>query len=245
MKRSMMLMWAAMLGLGLLAGCDQGSTGKVAVMDFGRVAQSVGALEEIQRILKSIQARMEQNLSNMSKQLREEIEADEKKLAQGGTPEQKQELEKKKQAADQRLRQLTMSASEEMRRIERELFSKFRDEMRPIANRVAADRGMSIVVVRNDLILDLDPVSDITDQVIEAMLQERKNRPAPPASFGPAPTGPIGPAPAPQAAQPSQPAAAPEAPVPAPAPAAPAAPSPEAATPAPAQPSPAAPKPAP
>lgn len=235
MKRSMMLMWAAVLGLGLLTGCDQGSTGKVAVMDFGRVAQSVGALEEIQRVLKSIQARMEQNLSNMSKQLREEIDAEEKKLAQPATPEQKQELAGKKQAADQRLRQLTLEASDHLRKIERELYSKFRDELRPIANRVAADRGMSIVMVRNDLILDLDPVSDITDQVIEALLQERKNRPAPPASFGP-PAGPVGPVPAPQGAQAPQPPQPSAAPAPAPAP------SPEAA---PAQQPPAAPKPAP
>ena len=51
-----------------------------------------------------------------------------------------------------------------------QLIKQFREEVRPIAEQVAKDKGASVVLLTNDNVLWYDPTVDITDGVIAQII---------------------------------------------------------------------------
>ena len=78
------------------------------------------------------------------------------------------------------LGKLQNEAGTKLNQYRQDQIAKFRTEIKPLAQEIAAKRGLSIVIPKNEgLLLSVDPGVDITDDVIKAYLAKR---PAPTAS---------------------------------------------------------------
>jgi Skp family chaperone for outer membrane proteins len=54
----------------------------------------------------------------------------------------------------------------------------FRDEMKPVARRIAAEKGLGVVVTKNETVLfTYDDAVDVTDEVAAELLSRRGSTP--------------------------------------------------------------------
>ena len=70
-----------------------------------------------------------------------------------------------------------------------QLVQKFRDQIKPVARRVAQQRGLSVIVTKNDsVIYDFTATADITSAVVDELLAAAPQpQPTAAASTAPAP----------------------------------------------------------
>jgi len=91
-----------------------------------------------------------------------------------------------------------------------QLVNQFRDRIKPAARRVAQERGLSVIVTKNDgFVFDYVSTADITDAVVDELLATAPATTAPAAPI-PQPAAPA----TPQQSQATAPAAAQQAAVP-------------------------------
>jgi hypothetical protein len=89
------------------------------------------------------------------------------------------------QKAVSMLQQAKREAQVKLEQYRQSLVAQFRNEVRPWAQQVAADKGLSVVIPKNEgFLLSVDPGVDITADAIK-VYQTRK--PAPPAATAAAP----------------------------------------------------------
>ena len=66
--------------------------------------------------------------------------------------------------------QAQAEATSKLKQMQFDLVKDFREQVRPIAKRIANNRGMTVVLIHNEaFVLDHDPSTDITDAVISDM----------------------------------------------------------------------------
>jgi Skp family chaperone for outer membrane proteins len=74
------------------------------------------------------------------------------------------------------LTKVKQQAQQDLQKHRAELVAQFRDEIRPIARRVAQSRGLSVIVTKNDSVLyDFAPSADITEAVLADRAAARRN----------------------------------------------------------------------
>ncbi|MCC6581190.1 MAG: OmpH family outer membrane protein [Phycisphaeraceae bacterium] len=168
-----MWMVLALVSVSGWIGCDRGpsagGSGGVAVVDLEQIANAIGRDAYIQQQLQAVQGQVEARLTALREQLQNDLTSRQKQLGEHPTPKQQQELTQAAQQAEQHYRQEVMSAQQFAQRTQATLISRLREEVRPLAEQVARARGMSIVMLRNELILSVDPGMDITLDVIQQM----------------------------------------------------------------------------
>lgn len=212
---------ALCLSLFAVVSCKRNAApapGGVAVIDLDKVAGALGWLNELNANLQStdasLQAQLNQILQNGIKSVEDakkeiitqaKLTADQVK--QLNEVRDVRELEKLPLTADQRQKLIdTLNRANVNLQVARnqyqqlmtgrraELIAAYREKIRPVARRVANNRGMSVVLTVTDPVLYSDPATSITEDVIEEMMKTYgKSSPAPAPAPAPAPT----PAPAP------------------------------------------------
>ena len=151
----------------LLAGCGhEGSS--VAVIDLNAVAKATGQ-DEAMRVKAAaarneLQSQLEQVAVNLDQQLNQEIE----KIGDNPTAEQEQQLQQMNQNARMQLAELQQMAQQQAGQIEVAVVDEFKDQIRPLAEKVARDKGTSIIVTQDQSVFWYDASIDITDEVIAA-----------------------------------------------------------------------------
>lgn len=146
------------------------ASGGVAIIDLDEVAKQLGRTDEMNEAIKEKQAALNSQLANIQTSFVEQFDARAQQYGDQPTPEQAQELQSIRQKIRLQLSQAQQQATNNFKWHRSSLINKFRDDVRPIAQQIAAERGLSIVVPKNEgLILALDPAVDITGAVIEAM----------------------------------------------------------------------------
>jgi hypothetical protein len=182
-----------------LVGCNDRSAvppsaGSVAVVDLEKVAKSMGWETDIDRSLSQargeLQRQIEQVMSAHALAIAEKraalateakLNAEQIKLLESA--QNVQELESLPLSKEQRQRlvaavaqsqleiQMAQRRSEELFQGHRvRLIKGYRDRLRPVAGRVAAAQGMTVVLtVPADGVLHTDAKADITDRVIEEL----------------------------------------------------------------------------
>lgn len=182
--RRLDLMAAALMGMMSVVGCSQqaaqqagSSHGGLAVVDLDVVAASTGRTQEINELLLVRQNALNQDLEKLQTRLNQEIAEKKKEHADPPTDEQKAlqaQWEKNKLALQLQARQ---QAAQALQAYRQELLIRFRNEIKPVAQEVAATRGLSVVIPKNEgFLLSVDPGVDITADVIKAY-QTRKPSP--------------------------------------------------------------------
>ncbi len=172
-----------------LFGCDQGGSqpaangpqadqmlGCVAVIDLDEVAKRLGEMDDIREALDAQGSELNEQLSSLQTSAREAYEGKVEEL--GEAPEEDpdkqaeidQELQVVRRNINVRLDQARKQAQNIMTTKQQRLVSRFREEVKPVARRVAAARGLTVVVPKSDnLSFVFVPEVDITEEVIEEM----------------------------------------------------------------------------
>ena len=184
-------------------GSSASSTnGGLAVVDLDKVAAETGKNIQMKEIFQVAENSVKQQLTNAQFSLNSQLDERKKEFGDTPTEDQKKELAQLQVKANNAFGNMRNDAGTKLSQYRQDQVAKFRTEIKPIAQEIAAKRGLSVVIPKNDgLLLAVDPGVDITDAVIKAY---REKRPAPTAA--PA----ASPAPAAAAKSPAkQPAAAP------------------------------------
>lgn len=169
------------VGCGLQSGQPQAaSSGGLAVVDLDVVAKSIGRTQEINDLLKVRQNALNQELEKLQAKFNQEIAEKKKEHSNPPTEEEKAleaQWEKNKLALQLQAKQ---QATQALQAYRQEQLIAFRNEIRPIAQEVAAARGLSVVIPKNEgFLLAVDPGVDITADVIKAYTAKK---PAPSAA---------------------------------------------------------------
>jgi len=146
---------------------ETGPTTRVAVVDLDAVAKAVGRDEAINRQVKSATEQINERLREAARQMQEELDAERERLGGESMEEEaRARMEKLTARARQGLRNNRATAEMRRNQIRTALINRFREEIRPIAERVARERGAEVVLTTQPGLLWFDSGVDMTGAVI-------------------------------------------------------------------------------
>ncbi len=180
------------VGLGLaIGGCNKGADqagdgarpagqqSGVAVVDMDEVARRLGSDVSIVQAIKESQASLNRQLQTLQTSLQGQYQ-EQQRLVEGQLAEgaQDQTAVKQLQGFGQQLNvqfaQAQQKAKSEINTHRGQLLQRFREEVKPVARELAAQRGLGVVITKNDsVLLTFDDAHDITDAVVEKLLSRR------------------------------------------------------------------------
>jgi Skp family chaperone for outer membrane proteins len=178
MRTRRLFVAVACASLGTVGGCnrqsgvvEKPSLGAVAVIDMDAIAQSLGSDKQIVESITKRQSSLSQQLVDLAKSYSQQIEEQKKKLAEAPPEQGDITLANWQQQANASLNKVKQQAELDLQRHRAQLVAQFRDEIKPVARRVAQSRGLSVIVTKNDNVLyDFSPAADITDAVVAELL---------------------------------------------------------------------------
>lgn len=153
----------------VFAGCDsiRSSGGGVAVIDLDLAAQRLGRDGLMKEAIEQRQAYLNQQLATVQTSFQEQLASKKKEFGETPTEEQTQTLVNMEQEANVKLASIQQEAQANMTQFQQSLIIQFRDEAKPVAQKVAAEKGCKIVLTRNDnAMLVIDPAIDITEAMV-------------------------------------------------------------------------------
>tara|TARA_R110002096_G_scaffold4501_42_gene21344 strand:- start:9799 stop:10389 length:591 start_codon:yes stop_codon:yes gene_type:complete len=178
-----------LLTLGALAlsftGCDKlginlGGTGGntatqsqpngFAIIDLDQIASRLKKDVQLQNALKQRESQFNNELSQLRNRFRQQVELQQQQLGTEPTQEQQQQLAQLVNNLNVQLSRAQSTAQQQLNRDEITLVQNFRNEVRPVAVKIALERGFSIVLTKNEAVLfAYDDNYDITEEVIRRM----------------------------------------------------------------------------
>ena len=175
---------AALVGLLLLVGCTPSAStsppvaqGGVAVIDLDAVAARLGADQQIAGSITTRQAALGAQLRELAKNYNEQLDA--KRQAPAAAEDAGVQLASFEQTAAANLTEAKRRAEQNLAAHKVQLVRQFRDQIRPAARQIARERGLSVIVTKNDgLLFDFVETVDITDDVVAALLRPATAAPA-------------------------------------------------------------------
>ena len=163
------------------------SAGGLAVVDLDEVARQVGADGEIAQALQTREASLNSQLQVMKANYVQQLKDRKELYGENPTEAQSQQLVSINRQINMNLISAQQKATSHLTSHRSELILKFRGQVGPIAEQIAKQRGLSIVVPKNDgWLLAVDESVDITNDVAEALKPNWKPIVLP--SAAPAPT---------------------------------------------------------
>lgn len=158
------------LGAGAAGSWLTRSHGGVAVVDLDKVAKELGRDVQMANDLKANQNNLATQLSTLEKNAVEQLNKIKAEL--GETPEEDKlkEFAQKAQNAQVNFNNIQKQAIAAIGQRRDVLVANFRQEARPVCDKIAKANGANAVVTRNDAFLfSFDNTIDITDSVIAEM----------------------------------------------------------------------------
>jgi len=168
-----LLLWSAGCGLKgheQSAGKADRAVGGVGVVDLDVVAKRLGRDIEMSNKVQEKLSELNNKLTTLQGSMRRLY--DEKRDKQGDDPtdEQIRELQAWQDRTDAQLQESKRKAEVELNTFRQALIDQFREQAKPVLREVAAARGLSIVIPKNNaLLLTIDPAVEITDDVAAKM----------------------------------------------------------------------------
>ncbi len=160
------------VGCGFQPGGSQTASsvgGGLAVIDLDQVAKEIGRNTEINDSWQVRKNALDQALLKLQNNFNEQIQAKKAEFGETPTDEQKQHLANMQRDGQNKLVQAGRKAQADLEQYRQQMVARFRDEVRPYAKKVAADKGLAIVIPKNEgFLLSIDPAVDITNDVIAA-----------------------------------------------------------------------------
>jgi Skp family chaperone for outer membrane proteins len=194
MRRFLILAWAGCLPL--VVACNRGAdatseraadlpTGGVAVIDLDEVARRLGREGAIKQSLVAHETSLNQQLETLRVSYANQLQQRKEELPEQPARGDLAQVNAFEQQAVNRIQQARQHAQKDLLSQKRDLINAFREEVKPIASRVAATKGLNLVVSKNDTFLfAFDSAVDITQEVV-AKMQATTISPAPSAAETP------------------------------------------------------------
>ncbi len=156
--------------------------GAVAVIDLNAIARRLGFDKQMAGAIKQRETSLNQQLVTTKASYEKQLVEKQRGFGPTPTREQAQLLVNMQQQAEASLSQVRQQARNDLTNHTAQLAQHFRGEVRPIAREVAREKGLSVVVTKNDsVLLDYDTAVDITEAVIERVLARQLGPAAAPA----------------------------------------------------------------
>ncbi len=165
-----------------LVGCDWPAepgtppTGLVAVIDLDSVARAVGRDSVIASRVQEYADQQSAKLNRLRDDLREQLQQEKSRLGDTPGDADREKLAQLTARMDLQLQQEIAKARQAAEQLKIDLVMDFKQEIQPLAERVVKARGNSILLIRQNAMLYVDPAADITKAVIEEL---KSTEPAP------------------------------------------------------------------
>lgn len=159
------------VGCGSQFGGSSASTSKggLAVIDLDVVGKSIGRTQEMNDALNVRKSALDQALQRGQADMKRQITDKKDEFGENATDEQKQQLAQMERNANAQLVQAARKAQAQLEDERQRMVAQFRAEVRPVAQQVASERGLGVVIPKNEgFLLSVDPGVDITADVVKA-----------------------------------------------------------------------------
>lgn len=148
--------------------------GGVAILDVEAVAKRLGRDVAIVAELKEASAPLSDQLAATQKDYQAQIEKLKSSLGSKPTEADLKKLAELERTLNQQFQQKQQQAQQELNAKRVNLVNRFREEIKPVALKIASAKGRSTVLIKSDaVILSSEPEVEITDEVVAEL-----NRPA-------------------------------------------------------------------
>lgn len=160
----------AVTGCGMqVGGSTATAKGGLAVVDLDVVAKTLGRQQEMQQEINTAQNAVVQALGREEQTLNRQLADLRERAGDSPTDEHKVQLGELQKRYNFLLQQRDAAVTQ-LQKNQISLVNNFRSEIRPVAQEIAAKKGLSVVIPKNEgLLLSVDPGVDITADVIQAM----------------------------------------------------------------------------
>ena len=146
------------------------NVGGVGVVDLDLVAKRLGRDIEMKNKVDEYVASLNQKLTTLQGSLRRLYEEKKERFGEEPTDDQVAELKATENRMERELLEVKRKSELELSNYRQSLVDQFREQAKPVLREVAAARGLSIVIPKNDgLLLTIDPKVEITDEVASKM----------------------------------------------------------------------------
>lgn len=169
--------------------------GGVAVIDLDDVAKRLGRDVSISSELKGAGDLLSTKLGETQKGYQSELEKSRAALPETLSDEDNQKLLQLSQSLNQQFQSKQREAQEELNATRLALVNRFKEEVKPVAKKIALSRGLEVVILKSELILTALETVDITDEVVVTMVAYGKGSPTPVPVATPKPTSTPSPSP--------------------------------------------------
>ncbi|HLA84534.1 MAG TPA: OmpH family outer membrane protein [Thermoguttaceae bacterium] len=189
------LLWVATVGCNQFHGGDSASSGgdqsNVAIIDLDAIARQLGYDSQMAGAIQQQKTSLEKQLGVIKASFEESLTKTKGQFGENPTQEQTRQFAQTQRAAAVKWNQEQQKASKLLNHYSAQLIQQFRGSVKITARQVAAEKGLSVILTKNDsVVFDYDMTVDITDAVVQRMRSEQS-----------------GPAPAPSEPQETRPAA--------------------------------------
>jgi len=157
-----------------LTGCGPapatGNKGAVALIDLEAAAKRLGRDVIITQELKDAGSTLGEQLATAQKEYQGELERYKQTLGAKPSEAETQKLVELSRNLNAQFQQRQQQAQQELGTKRVALVNRFREELKPLAMKIASGKGMGVVLVKSDVVvLGNDPGLDITDDVVAEM----------------------------------------------------------------------------
>lgn len=151
-----------------LTGCEPPKD-QIAFADLDAVARALGRDNAIEQSVGAKSQDLRTQLETAAVQLRDQLQEEQKKLGSSPTEAAQRELANLAQAAQRRMQENIQIAEAQVNEFRASEITKFRDEVKPLAEEIAKARGAKAVLSSGVGIVWFDTSVDITADLIEKM----------------------------------------------------------------------------
>jgi Skp family chaperone for outer membrane proteins len=163
----------ALLGF-TLAGCDPFSSGKggVALLDLDAAAKRLGRDVEIVQELKDAGDPLGNQLAAAQKEYQADFEKFKESIGSRPSDADSQKLAELGNKLNLQLQQKQQQAQQDLNTKRVALVNRFREEIKPVALKIASSKGLGAVLLKSDVVvLCNEPGLDITDEVVAELIR--------------------------------------------------------------------------
>lgn len=163
-------LFAVVFSFIFISGCGylQPSADSV-VLDLDAIANATGQAAIIKQQISNANEELNSQLNTIASSLNEQLANEKKKMESKPVKDSKVYLEQLVAQANQKMQESKVLASQKSQQYQAVLIQQLRQEVAPIAEKIARERGATIVVISNNATLWFDPTIDITDEIISEM----------------------------------------------------------------------------
>ena len=149
-----------------LTGCDYAKNNQIAVIDLDKIAKQTGRTTDINNKIQRFIKEKEISLTQLRNDLQQKIRTERAKISKKSTSKERQNILTMTKKADFQLRQTVSNAEREAKQLRLQYIQELRDDITPVAAKIANDQGMKMVMLKTASIMYVDDSVDITDKVI-------------------------------------------------------------------------------